>query len=42
MQLVEACRKRDVKLGIKLLENHVKVASQQIVTIVEAVVKKQA
>lgn len=42
MQLVEACRKRDVKLGTKLLENHVKVASQQIVTIVEAVVKKQA
>ncbi|WP_254067589.1 GntR family transcriptional regulator [Burkholderia sp. L27(2015)] len=38
MGLVQACRKRDAKLGAKLLEQHVKVAAQQIVKIVESVV----
>jgi DNA-binding GntR family transcriptional regulator len=35
MQLVDACRRRDPKLGAKLLEQHVKVAAQQIIAIVE-------
>jgi DNA-binding GntR family transcriptional regulator len=42
MRLVEACRKRDAKLGSKLLEQHVKIAAQQIVGIVEAVILGQA
>jgi DNA-binding GntR family transcriptional regulator len=37
MKLVEACRKRDAKLGMKLLEQHVRIAAQQIVGIVESV-----
>lgn len=40
MQIIDACRNRDVKLGTKLLETHVKVASQQIMGIVEAVMAK--
>lgn len=40
MQIIDACRSRDVKLGTKLLETHVKVASQQIMGIVEAVMAK--
>ena len=40
MQIIDACRCRDVKLGTKLLETHVKVASQQIMGIVEAVMAK--
>jgi hypothetical protein len=42
MRLVEACRKRDPKLGSKLLEQHVKIAAQQIVGIVESVILGQA
>ncbi len=40
MGLVEACRKRDAKLGAKLLEQHVKTAAQQIVAIVESVIAR--
>jgi DNA-binding GntR family transcriptional regulator len=40
MEIIDACRNRDVKLGTKLLEAHVKVASQQIMSIVEAVMAK--
>jgi DNA-binding GntR family transcriptional regulator len=40
MALVEACRKRDAKLGAKLLEQHVKTAAQQIVTVVESVISR--
>ena len=38
MALIAACRKRDAKLGAKLLEQHVKTAAQQIITVVEAIV----
>lgn len=40
MALVEACRQRDAKLGAKLLEQHVKTAARQIVTVVEAVIAR--
>jgi DNA-binding GntR family transcriptional regulator len=40
MGLVQACRKRDAKLGAKLLEQHVKTAAQQIVTVVESVISR--
>lgn len=40
MGLIEACRKRDPKLGAKRLEQHVKTAAQQIVTVVESVVSR--
>lgn len=40
MALVDACRKRDAKLGAKLLEHHVKTAAEQIMTVVEAVVMR--
>lgn len=40
MGLVAACRKRDAKLGAKLLEQHVKTAAQQIMAVVEAVVAR--
>jgi hypothetical protein len=40
MQIIDACRNRDTKLGTKLLETHVKVASQQIMGIVEAIMAK--
>lgn len=40
MGLVEACRKRDAKLGAKLLEQHIKTAAQQIVAVVDAVVSR--
>jgi DNA-binding GntR family transcriptional regulator len=40
MALVEACKKRDSKLGAKLLEQHVKTASTQIVSVVEAMVSR--
>ncbi|PFH13605.1 MULTISPECIES: GntR family transcriptional regulator [Burkholderia] len=38
MALVDACRKRDSKLGAKLLEQHVKTASEQIISVVGAIV----
>ena len=40
MALVGACRKRDAKLGAKLLEQHVKTAAQQIMSVIEAVVSR--
>lgn len=40
MALVDACRKRDAKLGAKLLEQHVKTAARQIVTVVEAAISR--
>lgn len=40
MNLIASARKRDVKLGARLLENHVKTASQQIMSVVEAVVSR--
>ncbi len=40
MGLVEACRQRDSKLGAKLLEQHVKTAAGQIVSVVEAVISR--
>ncbi|HEY2022638.1 GntR family transcriptional regulator [Paraburkholderia sp.] len=40
MALVQACRNRDAKLGAKLLEQHVKTAAQQIVSVVQAVVSR--
>ncbi|MCX4144591.1 GntR family transcriptional regulator [Paraburkholderia madseniana] len=40
MGLVQACRKRDAKLGAKLLEQHVKTAAQQIMSVVDAVVTR--
>lgn len=40
MGLVAACRKRDAKLGAKLLEQHVKTAARQIITVVEAIVAR--
>ncbi|QCP50303.1 GntR family transcriptional regulator [Trinickia violacea] len=40
MGLVEACRKRDPKLGAKLLEQHVKTASQQIISVVDAIMAR--
>ncbi len=40
MGLVEACRQRDPKLGAKLLEQHVKTAAKQIVSVVEAVISR--
>lgn len=40
MGLIAACRKRDAKLGAKLLEQHVKTAAQQIITVVEAIVAR--
>jgi DNA-binding GntR family transcriptional regulator len=40
MGLVDACRKRDAKLGAKLLENHVKVAEQQIMAVVEKIMAR--
>jgi hypothetical protein len=40
MALVDACRKRDAKLGAKLLEQHVKTAAQQIMSVVQAVVSR--
>jgi len=40
MGLVEACKKRDAKLGAKLLEQHVKTAAQQIVSVVDAIVSR--
>ncbi|MDR5816212.1 MULTISPECIES: GntR family transcriptional regulator [unclassified Caballeronia] len=40
MNLVEACRKRDAKLGAKLLEQHVKTAAQQIIAVVETIMAR--
>jgi DNA-binding GntR family transcriptional regulator len=40
MAMVAACRKRDAKLGAKLLEQHVKIAAQQIVAVVEAIMAR--
>ncbi len=40
MALIDACRKRDAKLGAKLLEQHVKVAAQQITSVVETIMAR--
>lgn len=40
MQLVEACKKHDAKLGAKLLEQHVKTAAQQIIAVVETIMSR--
>ncbi|SDV48833.1 GntR family transcriptional regulator [Chitinasiproducens palmae] len=40
MAMIKACRSRDVKLGAKLLEEHVKTASKQIMAVVEAVMSR--
>jgi DNA-binding GntR family transcriptional regulator len=40
MDLVDACRKRDAKLGAKRLEQHVKTAAQQIVSVVEKIMTR--
>ncbi|MGU7775960.1 GntR family transcriptional regulator [Burkholderia sp. MR1-5-21] len=40
MELIEACRKRDAKRGAKLLEQHVKIAAQQIISVVDAIVTR--
>jgi DNA-binding GntR family transcriptional regulator len=39
--LIDACRKRDAKLGAKLLEQHVKTAGQQIISVVETIMARQ-
>jgi DNA-binding GntR family transcriptional regulator len=36
MALVDACRTRDAKLGAKLLEQHIRIAAQQIVAAVQS------
>jgi DNA-binding GntR family transcriptional regulator len=41
MALIDACRKRDAKLGARLLEQHVKVAAQQIVSVVETIMARR-
>ncbi|MGI4861226.1 MAG: GntR family transcriptional regulator [Janthinobacterium lividum] len=38
MQLVDACRARDAKKGAKVLEQHIRVAAQQMVSIVQDLV----
>ena len=40
MSLIDACKKRDAKLGAKLLEQHVKTAAQQIVAVVETIMAR--
>ena len=40
MGLVEACKKRDARLGAKLLEKHVKAAAQQIEAAVEVILAR--
>jgi DNA-binding GntR family transcriptional regulator len=40
MALVDTCRKRDRKLGEKLLEQHVKTAARQIMSVVESVITR--
>jgi DNA-binding GntR family transcriptional regulator len=40
MNLIEACRKRDAKLGAKLLEHHVKTEAQQIISVVETIMTR--
>jgi DNA-binding GntR family transcriptional regulator len=40
MALVEACRKREAKLGAKLLEQHIRTAAQQIVGAVESIIER--
>ncbi|WP_162070947.1 GntR family transcriptional regulator [Burkholderia sp. THE68] len=40
MSLIDACRKRDPKLGAKLLEQHVKTAGQQIISVVETIMAR--
>ncbi|WP_321797313.1 GntR family transcriptional regulator [Caballeronia sp. J97] len=40
MSLIDACRKRDAKLGAKLLEQHVKTAGQQIISVVEKIMAR--
>ncbi|WP_250516166.1 GntR family transcriptional regulator [Caballeronia sp. INDeC2] len=40
MNLIDACRKRDAELGAKLLEQHVKTAGQQIISVVDAIMAR--
>ncbi|KAK45495.1 GntR family transcriptional regulator [Caballeronia jiangsuensis] len=40
MSLIDACRKRDAKLGAKLLEQHVKTAGQQIISVVGTIMAR--
>ncbi|SAL45401.1 GntR family transcriptional regulator [Caballeronia arvi] len=40
MSLIDACRKHDAKLGAKLLEQHVKTAGQQIISVVETIMAR--
>jgi DNA-binding GntR family transcriptional regulator len=40
MNLIDACRKRDAKLGAKLLEQHVKTAGQQIISVVGTIMAR--
>lgn len=40
MALIKACKARDAKLGAKLLEEHVKTASKQIMAVVESVMSR--
>lgn len=40
MSLIDACKKRDAKLGAKRLEQHVKTAAQQIVAVVETIMAR--
>jgi DNA-binding GntR family transcriptional regulator len=40
MNLIDACRKRDAKLGAKLLEQHVKTAAQQIIAVVQTIMAR--
>jgi DNA-binding GntR family transcriptional regulator len=40
MSLIDACRKRDAKLGAKLLEQHVRTAGQQIISVVGTIMAR--
>jgi len=40
MNLIDACKKRDAKLGAKLLEQHVKTAAQQIIAVVQTIMAR--
>jgi DNA-binding GntR family transcriptional regulator len=40
LALLETCRKRDAKRGARLLEQHVKTASSQIVTVIDTVLNR--
>jgi DNA-binding GntR family transcriptional regulator len=40
MSLIDACRKRDAKLGAKLREQHVRIAAEQIVAVVHKIMAR--